>query len=67
LFPLSYGDGAIVVSDDYPDYSCAYEPTAPTLYRVARDTIAALFGQPLVVAMDAAEAKLHARRLPIAG
>ncbi|HEY3807393.1 MAG TPA: hypothetical protein VGL61_32550 [Kofleriaceae bacterium] len=67
LFPLSYGDGAIVVSDDYPDYSCAYEPTAPTLYRVARDTIAALFGEALVVAMDAAEAKLHARRLPITG
>jgi Fe-S-cluster containining protein len=67
LFPLSYGDNTIVVSDDYPDYSCAYEPTAPTLYRVARDTIAELFGQPLVVAMDAAETKLLARRLPVAG
>src|SRR5262245_62458575 len=30
LFPLTYGDGAIMVSDDYPDYSCAYEPDAPT-------------------------------------
>jgi Fe-S-cluster containining protein len=65
LFPLSYGEGAIVVSDDYPDYSCAYEPTAPTLYRVARDALGDLFGAPLVTAMDAAEAKLLARRLAV--
>ena len=66
LFPLSYGEGAIVISDDYPDYSCAYEPTAPTLYRVARDAIRALFGDELVVAMDAAEARVLARHLPLA-
>ena len=66
LFPLSYGDGMILVSDDYPDYSCAYEPDAPTLYRVARDALGDLFGAPLVVAMDAAEARLFARRLPLA-
>jgi len=65
LFPLSYGEGAIVVSDDYPDYSCAYEPTAPTLYRVARDALGDLFGAALVTAMDAAEAKLLARRLAV--
>jgi Fe-S-cluster containining protein len=67
LFPLSYGEGMILVSDDYVDYSCAYEPDAPTLYRVARDVLADLFGAPLVAAMDAAEAKLLARRLPITG
>jgi Fe-S-cluster containining protein len=67
LFPLSYGEGAILVSDDYHDYSCAYEPTAPTLYRVARDALADLFGAPLVAAMDAAEAKVLARRLPVTG
>jgi Fe-S-cluster containining protein len=66
LFPLSYGDGMILVSDDYPDYSCAYEPDAPTLYRVARDVLGELFGAPLVEAMDAAEARLFARRLPLA-
>jgi Fe-S-cluster containining protein len=68
LFPLSYGEGMIQVSDDYPDYSCAYEPTAPTLYRVAREAIAALFGDALVRAMDAAEARVLAaspRRLPV--
>src|SRR3569623_3642236 len=66
LFPLSYGEGAILVSDDYHDYSCAYVEDAPTLYRVARDTIGALFGAELVQAMDAAEAKVNARKLPVA-
>ena len=66
LFPLSYGEGMIVVSDDYHDYSCAYDDTAPTLYRVARDSLGDLFGAQLVAAMDAAEAKILARRLPLA-
>ena len=68
LFPLTYGEGAIFVSDDYPDYSCAYEPDAPTLYRVAREALADIFGEDLVRAMDAAEAKVLAdepKRLPI--
>ncbi len=65
LFPLSYGEGMILVSDDYQDYSCAYQADAPTLYRVARDTIGALFGADLVAAMDAAEAKVNARKLSI--
>ena len=66
LFPLSFGEGAILVSDDYPDYSCAYDASAPTLYRVARDTLGELFGPALVEAMDAAEARVNARRLPLA-
>ncbi len=44
LFPLTFGDGAIMVSDDYADYSCAYDADAPTLYRVTRDALADLFG-----------------------
>jgi Fe-S-cluster containining protein len=70
LFPLTYGEGAIFVSDDYPDYSCAYEPGAPTLYRVAREALADIFGADLVRAMDAAEAKVLAaepKRLPVLG
>jgi Fe-S-cluster containining protein len=65
LFPLSYFDDTICVSDDYADYSCAYEPNAPTLYRVARETLADVFGEDLVRAMDAAEARVRARRLPV--
>jgi Fe-S-cluster containining protein len=67
LFPLSYGDGAILLSDDYPDYSCAYEPGAPTVYRHGRDTLADVFGRSLVTALDAAERTVLAatpRRLP---
>lgn len=67
LFPLSYGEGMIQVSDDYVDYSCAYQPDAPTLYQVARDALADLFGPELVRAMDAAEARINARHLKIVG
>jgi Fe-S-cluster containining protein len=60
LFPLSYAGAEIVLSDDHPDYSCAIEPGAPTVYRVARDTIGAVFGAALVAALDAAEAAVLA-------
>lgn len=56
LFPLSYDSESIVLSDDYPDYSCSLDPSAPTVYRVARDALADIFGPALVSAMDAAEA-----------
>ncbi len=69
LFPLSYDTESIVISDDYLDYSCAYEPTAPTLYRNGRDTLGAVFGEPLVRAMDAAEAlvlgQASSKKLPV--
>ncbi len=58
LFPLSYDAESVLISDDYADYSCAYEPSAPTLYRNGRDTLAAVFGDALVRAMDAAEAMI---------
>ena len=62
LFPLTYGDGAIFVSDDYPEYSCAYDPAAPTLYRITRDTLADIFGLALVQAMDKAEQQVLAQQ-----
>ena len=65
LFPLSYGEGMIVVSDDYVDYSCAYQDDAPTLYQVARDALSALFGPELVRAMDAAEERVRSRQLKV--
>jgi Fe-S-cluster containining protein len=58
LFPLTYGEGAIMVAEDYVDYTCAFEPDAPTLYRVGRDALADIFGEDLVRAMDAAEARV---------
>lgn len=65
LFPLSYDQQSILISDDYDDYSCAHLPSAPTLYRNGRDTLAAIFGDELVVAMDAAERAIAPMRLAV--
>jgi Fe-S-cluster containining protein len=68
LFPLSYEEDAIVIADEYPEYSCAHVE-GPTLYRITRDALADLFGEALVVALDAAEAQVLGsapRRLPVA-
>jgi len=69
LFPLSYEADAIVIADEYPEYSCAHVE-GPTLYRITRDTLGELFGAALVDALDDAEARVLAsappapRRLP---
>ncbi len=60
LFPLSYVPNAIVLSDDYDDYSCAFDTEAPSVYRVQRDTLLDVFGGALVAALDAAEALVTA-------
>lgn len=68
LFPLTYDHDSILIADDYTDYSCAFEPSAPTLYRVQRDTLRAVFGDALVATLDAEEARVLAaqpRRLPV--
>jgi Fe-S-cluster containining protein len=68
LFPLSYEEDAIVIADEYPEYSCAHV-AGPSLYRITRDALADIFGAALVVAMDDAEARVLAtgpRRLPVA-
>jgi len=64
LFPTSYEEDAIVISDDYVDYDCADAPGAPSLYRVARDTLAAVFGAELVAALDRVEAEVGAAATP---
>ena len=67
LFPLSYEDDAIVIADEYPEYSCAHVE-GPSLYRITRAALADIFGEALVVAMDTAEAQVLGaqRRLPVA-
>ena len=75
LFPLSYEDDSIVIADEYPEYSCAHV-AGPSLYRITRDALADIFGEPLVTALDTAEARVltalaasepttAARRLPV--
>jgi Fe-S-cluster containining protein len=55
LFPVSYDSDSILLSDDYADYSCAYDERAPTVYRVARDALGDVFGAELTDALDRAE------------
>ena len=57
LFPVSYEADAILIADEYPEYSCAHVD-GPTLYRLTRDTLADVFGDALVQALDAAEARV---------
>lgn len=70
LYPVSYQEDAIVIADEYAEYSCAHVD-GPTLYRITRDTLGELFGAPLVEALDAAEAQVLAavppapRKLPV--
>ncbi len=66
LFPLSYTHDAIVIAEEYEDYSCAFDADAPTLYRVGRDALADVFGAGLVAALDAVESSVTPRRLPLA-
>lgn len=66
LFPLTYTTDAIMISDDYTDYSCASVADVPTLYRGARDLLGEIFGADLVEKLDALEARTLGRRLPVA-
>ncbi|MCP4446910.1 MAG: DUF3109 family protein [Myxococcales bacterium] len=60
LFPMSYDDEAIVMSDDYADYSCAFEPDTPTVYQVGRPDLLAIFGEALVLELDSIEKRVLA-------
>ncbi len=60
LFPLSYEEDTIVIADEYEEYSCAHVD-GPTLYRITRSTLEEVFDPALVVALDAAEARVLAR------
>ena len=69
LFPLSYEDDAIVIADEYAEYSCAHVE-GPSLYRITRETLAELFGAELVRALDSVEAQVlgpQPKRLPVVG
>ena len=65
LYPMSYENDEIFLSSDYPDYSCAFSADAPTVYQVCRGSMRDVFGDELVAALDAAEAKVLGRRLPV--
>jgi Fe-S-cluster containining protein len=70
LFPVTYEGDSIFIAGEYPEYSCAYVE-GTTVYRLARDSLADLFGPALVAVLDAVEERVLAatppppRRLPI--
>lgn len=64
LFPLTYFGDTIAIADEYPEYSCAHGGGV-SVYRFARNDLAAIFGDALVEAMDAAERKVFARYLRV--
>lgn len=53
LFPVTFGDGALVVSDELEDGSLVCSGQGPTAYEAARDELAYYFGESLVNELDA--------------
>ena len=64
LYPLSWADGLLCLSDDFYRYSCA-ELSGPTVYRLQRATLGDLFGDELVAMLDRLERSTRRKRLPI--
>jgi len=52
LFPVTFGDGAIVVSDELEDGSLVCSAVGPTAYEAAREELAYYFGESLVSELD---------------
>lgn len=57
LYPLYFEADTLVISDEYPEYSCAHVD-GPTLYRLVRDVLADTYGDELVRALDEAERRV---------
>lgn len=53
LFPVTFGGGALVVSDELEDGSLSCRGDGPTAYEAAREELAYYFGNPLVNELDA--------------
>ena len=66
LYPLAFGEGLLGLSDDYSRYSCADDPSGPTLYRLMRPTLGSVFGAGIVRQLDTLERRVLGRRLPMA-
>ena len=58
LFPVTFGSGTLVVSDELEDVSLVCSPSGPTAYEAARDELSYYFGSSLVNELDAVAASL---------
>lgn len=65
LYPITWDIDSLVLTEDYEDYQCAFEASAPTIYDVQRDTLADLFGQDVVAALDRVRDRRQRTKLPI--
>ena len=61
LFPLTFGDRLLGLSDDVAYYSCAEVAGGPAVYRLMRGALAELFGPDLVRELDRAERQVLGR------
>jgi hypothetical protein len=61
LFPVTFGDGALLCSDELHDETLVCAGDGPTAYAMARTELEFYFGAELVAELDA-----HARRLAAA-
>lgn len=58
LFPVTFGSGTLLVSDELEDGSLVCSATGPTAYEAARDELAYYFGSSLVNELDAISATI---------
>jgi Fe-S-cluster containining protein len=64
LYPLSWYEGLLCLSDDFHRYSCS-EMSGPTVYRLLRPVLAETFGLDVIPLLDHAERSTRRRRLPV--
>lgn len=53
LFPLTFGEGVLVVSDELDEGSLVCAGDGPTAYEAARDELRYYFGEALIAELDA--------------
>jgi len=56
LFPVTFGDGVLLCSDELTDGSLICSGEGPTAYEMARSELAWYFGEELVAELDALNA-----------
>lgn len=64
LYPVSHLGGRLSLSPDFDRYSCANDE-GPTVYRLMRDAIRAVFGDELIDELDRVESEVVKRRLRV--
>jgi Fe-S-cluster containining protein len=64
LYPLSFEYGRLTLSEDFYRYSCASSGTT-TVYQVMRETIAAVFGEDSLGALDRLDDRMRSRPLRV--